>query len=84
MIANTPDLSNWEIVNSVAGSIFTNKNIKVYMGQQYPYYRRWEQNIVAIIHICWGRVISLLFCDHQETESESCEMEIGVVGTILI
>ena len=78
MITKTPDLSNWEIVNSVAGPIFTNKNIKGYMGQQYPYSTRWEQNIVAIIHIYWGRVISLLLCDHQETESESYEMEIGV------
>ena len=40
----------------------------------YPNYRIWGQNIVAIIHIYGARVIFQLFCDHQETEYESCEI----------
>ena len=50
------------------------------MGQQYPSYTIWVENIVAILHIYGARSISLLFCDYQDTESESCEMEFGVSG----
>ena len=44
------------------------------MGQLYQYSTRWGQNIVAIIHIYGAIVIVVLFCDHQDTESESCEV----------
>ena len=40
------------------------------------------ENIVAIIHIYGAIAIFLLFCDYQETESWSCEIEIGVAGPI--
>ena len=39
----------------VSVPIFTNKNIKGSMGQQYPYSIRWQQNILAIIHIYGDR-----------------------------
>ena len=52
------------------------------MGQQYPYSTRWEGNIVVILHIYGALAMFLLFYDHQETESESREMEIGVAGPI--
>ena len=54
--------------------IFTHNNIKISNGQWYPYSIIWEQNIVVIIHIYGARAISLLFCDHQDTEYESCEI----------
>ena len=54
----------------VSGSIFINKNIKIYVGQGYPYSMRWQQNIVAIIHIYGARDIFLLFYNNQDTEYE--------------
>ena len=54
----------------VAGPIYTQKNIKDPMGQLYPYYTRWVENIATILHMYWVRAISLLFCDHKGTESE--------------
>ena len=41
------------------------------------------ENIVVILHINGARDIFLLFFDHQDTESESREMEICVAGPIL-
>ena len=41
------------------------------------------KNIAVILHVFGALAIFLLFCDDQETESESLEMEIGVVGPIL-
>ena len=48
------------------------KNIKTkgYMEQQYPYSIELVKNIVVILHIYGARAISLLFHDHQHTESE--------------
>ena len=40
-------------------------------------------NIVVILHINGARAIFLLFFDHQDTESESREMEICVAGPFL-
>ena len=40
------------------------------MGQQYTYSTRWEQNIMAIIHIYVPKAIFLLFYDNQDTEYE--------------
>ena len=37
---------------------------------------------MAIIHIYRARDIFLLFYDNHDTESESCEIEIGVSGPI--
>ena len=53
------------------------------MGQQYPYSTIWEKNIVGIVRIYGARAIFLLFCDSQDTESESRNIEIGVSGPIL-
>ena len=33
---------------------------------------------MVIIHIYGARYFSLLFCDHQDTESESYEMEMSI------
>ena len=41
------------------------------MGKWYLHSTRWVKNIVTIIHIHGVRAIFLLFCDHQDTESES-------------
>ena len=56
----------------------TEKNIKGYMGQRYPYSTKWMKNIMVIVQIYGARSVFLLFCDHQDTESESHEMEYGV------
>ena len=45
------------------------------MVQQYPYYTKWEKIIVVIFHIYGSRAIFLIFCVHQDTKSESCEIE---------
>ena len=54
------------------------------MAYQYTYYTRWEKNVVVILRIYGARAISLLFCNHQDTEPESQEMEIGAAGSISI
>ena len=41
------------------------------IGQLYPYSTIWEKNVVVILHIYGEIAIFLLFCDHQDTESES-------------
>ena len=48
------------------------------MGQQYTFSTIWEKNIVATIHIYGAKIISLLFCDHQDTEYELCEIHTSV------
>ena len=50
------------------------------MWQLYPYSTISVDNIVVILHINGARAIFLLFFDHQDTESESREMEICVAG----
>ena len=40
------------------------------MGKIYTHATIWEKNIVEIIHMFGGRCIFLLFCVHQDTESE--------------
>ena len=59
-----------DVGNGVDGWIFTHKNIKGSMGQQYQYSTRREQNIVVILHIYGALYIYLLFYYHQDTESE--------------
>ena len=59
------------------GPIFTQKNIRVCMGQQHPYHNRWEKNVASTNHIYGARAILLLFGDHQDTESQSCEIEMS-------
>ena len=53
---------------SASTNINTEKNIKGYMGEQYPYPTRWVKNIVVFINVYGARYIFLLFCDHQDTE----------------
>ena len=62
----------------VSGPIFTHKSIECSMGYRYPYFKRWEKNVAAILHIYGYIAIFLLFRDFQDTESESCEIEIGI------
>ena len=52
----------------VYGPTSAHINIKGSMGQKYPYSTRWEQNIVAILHIYGARKFFRLFCYHQDTE----------------
>ena len=49
-------------------------NIKGSMGQLYPYFTRWEKNIVTIIHIYRAGAFFFLFYDNQDTESEPQNM----------
>ena len=57
------------------------RNIKGYMGQKYLYSTIREKNIVVLIHIYGARSIFLLFCDHQDTESESRKTETSISQT---
>ena len=50
------------------------------MWQFYPYSTISVDNIVVILHINGAGAIFLLIFDHQDTESESREMEICVAG----
>ena len=48
------------------------------MGKLYPYSTKWKKNIVVILHIYGAIAIFILFCDRQDTESESCEIEMSI------
>ena len=65
-----------------AGRISTHINTRGYMGQKYPYSTIWEENIMVFLHIYRARTIFLLCCDHQDTESESREIEISIYQPI--
>ena len=52
------------------------------MGQQCPYSPRWEGLILLILDVLGYRSTLLLFCVHQETESDKWEMQISVPHTI--
>ena len=54
------------------------------MGQIFWYYTRLLGNIVLVLCIYWDLAMLILFCDHQETEYESWDMESGVSWPILI
>ena len=59
--------------------------IHIYKARCYKYINPLKcrrKKIVAIIHIYGARFIFLLFCDHQDTESDYWEMEISVYGKI--
>ena len=58
----------------VAGPIFTHLNIIVYMRQQYSYSTILEKSVAVIFHIYGAIVILILFGDHKDTESESCDI----------
>ena len=66
----------------VAGPIFSHKNVKDSIVQQYPYTIGWEQNIVPIICNNGIRYILPLFCNHHDNEYEQREMETDAAGTI--
>ena len=46
------------------------------MGKQYTYSTGWENIIVVVIHIYEVRAISIPYSNHEDTESESGEIEI--------
>ena len=52
------------------------------MEQVRQYSTRWVQSILASIYIYGARFIILLLCYCQDTESESQEIKIVVVGSI--
>ena len=62
--------------------ILTNKYTNDSMGKQYLYSTRWEQNVVANIHIYVARAIFLLFYDNQDIRYEPQDIYIGVSGPI--
>ena len=53
------------------------------MGQRYTYCTICEKSIVLVLHIYGSIATFLLFCDHQDTESKSCEIEMGIFQPIL-
>ena len=53
------------------------------MTQLYVYSIKGVKNIEVIIHIYGALAILILFWDHQDTESESWDIKIGVAGTLL-
>ena len=59
------------------------KYIKVSMRQLYQCSTILEKNILIVLHIHGYRSIFLLFCDHQDTESELCEIEMSISQPIL-
>ena len=61
---------SWEMKIGLAGPIIKIITIKGSMGQLYIYSTRWEENILVILPIYGDRAIFLLFCNHQESESE--------------
>ena len=63
-----------EIEIGIAGPIFTQNVFKCSMVHRYPYSTRWEHNIVVFLYIYVARAIFILFCDHLDIESESCEI----------
>ena len=71
-----------EMETDVGGPILTQKNIKGYTGQKYPYSTIWVKNIVVIFHIYGDRAIFLLFYNNPDNESEYWEMKVDVVGPI--
>ena len=62
---------DYQDTESESTNINTEKNIRDSMEQRCPYFTIWVKNIVVFIHIYGSRVIFVLFCDHQYTESES-------------
>ena len=52
------------------------------MGKWYPYSTWSEKTIAVFLHIYVIRANLLLFCDHQDTESESFEIETSIFQTI--
>ena len=66
---------------NISTNIHPLKIIKGSMGQLYPCSTIWDKDIVAILNIYGSRAIFLLFCDHQDNESESQDIELGVSGT---
>ena len=41
------------------------------------------ENFVVVLHIYGDRAVLLLFCDHQDIEYESCEIEMIISQLIL-
>ena len=62
----------------ISTNIHSLKDIKGSVEQQYLYYTRQDKNILVVLHIYEDSAIILLFFDHQDTESELCEMDICV------
>ena len=58
----------------VDGPMSSQKNSKYSVGKLYSYSTKWEKNIVETLHIYGASAFSVLFCDNQDTESESCEI----------
>ena len=56
--------------------------MKVSTGPLCTYSTRSVKTTVVVLRIYGARAIFLLFFDHQETESKSCELEISVAGPI--
>ena len=53
------------------------------MGQWYPYSTELLKTIVEITNSYESLAMFFIFCDHQDTDSGSRGMEIGVFGSII-
>ena len=51
-------------------------------GTSHTYSKGWVDFVLVILHFFGDLAIFLLFCNHQNTKSESRDMEIGVSGPI--
>ena len=78
MIIKTPNLRHVKYILAYINQYSPIKNTKGSIGQRYPYSTRKEINIVYIIYIYRARAIFLIFCVHQDTESEQCEIYIKI------
>ena len=67
-----------EIEMSISQPIFTHKKISKYIWYKDIHTMQDGRKNVAVIHIYGARDIYLLFCDHQDTESESQEIEMSI------
>ena len=68
---------------SIYHPIFADKKYQRLYGIMISILYQIGKNVVVIIHIYGDFSIILIFCYHQDTESESCDIELGVAGPIL-
>ena len=82
MITKTPNLSHVKYILVYINQYPPIKNTKGSLGHPDPYSIKWGGNIAVILHIYGARAISLLFCVHQDFESDSCEICISIYQPI--
>ena len=76
MITKTPNLSNVKLKLVCLDQYSPIKIYKLYGTKIYTLHNMGAKNIALLIHIYGAKAIFFLFCDHQDTEYESREIEI--------